>query len=151
MEKVWILWLPNRKEHKFLRNVYIPKVLKMSKNLSTLIKYYSAFRKFVKLLILLENSYIKYSDFDQISEETDLEKFFCTFCPDCENFEDLFNETDWIEVKNSFKKKKKKKKKNNRQKTTQDNGFSLQQNYVVSRRWFYYSKHCSEKVFWKCP
>lgn len=66
----------------------------MSKNLSTLIKYYSAFRKFVKLLILLENSYIKYSDFDQISEETDLEKFFCTFCPDCENFEDLFNETD---------------------------------------------------------
>lgn len=67
--------------------------------LSRLANDYSTFLEFVKISIHFENFYAKRSDFDQISEDADLEDFFYEFCPDCGNFEDLFDETHKTEVK----------------------------------------------------
>ena len=59
----------NRKEHNFLRNILNKFNLKESPALESLNSYYDVFVKFVKISILLENSFGVLSDFDQIAHK----------------------------------------------------------------------------------
>ena len=88
-----------RKKHKFL---FDPKELKISENLKSLANYYSAYLKFFKLSILLDNCYTRQYNVDQIAED-DFEKFFGEFRQDCKTLEDFFDEIDRIEIKNYYK------------------------------------------------
>ena len=61
------------KEHSFFRNIFDYEELKLSKNISTLEKYHQAFKKMLRIVVLLNTNYAKGSDVEDISDDCMIE------------------------------------------------------------------------------
>lgn len=76
-----------------MRNIFNEEELQKWKNLESLSSYYDVFLKFVKIFILLDNSFARSSSFDRIIDE-DLKDFCENSCAECSDFEDLFDKIE---------------------------------------------------------
>lgn len=113
MFKMWtyifymqIEWLPKilfRKEHSLLRNVYKRQVLAKLDSLKSLGNDYTTFKLFVKISFLLYDLYDATSNIDCI-KHTEIDFFCSNYCSNCESFEEIFEATEKIQIKNFINK-----------------------------------------------
>ena len=80
-----------RKEHRFLKSILREPKLNKYVPLESLRSYYNAFTKFLKILILLKNSFGNLSEFEEINNE-DLLEFCQNDCYEDDSFTKLINE-----------------------------------------------------------
>ena len=87
-----------RYEHKFLRNIFDPEILKNSSNLLSLKDYYAVFRKVISLVLKLQNIQ-QFTDLSDLDAETvlTLQKLDNSN----ETMQQLKNNIDNIEIKNA--------------------------------------------------
>ena len=88
-----------RKEHNFLRNIFVEETFTQCGSLEVLIAYQKPFKNFVNFFLLLDDTWKhKENDFDKMLDE-ELSDFYYNECSDCTNFKELFEETQQLDAK----------------------------------------------------
>ena len=88
-----------RKEHNFLRNIFVEETFTQCGSLEVLIAYQKPFKNFVNFFLFLDNTWKhKENDFDKMLDE-ELSDFYYNECSDCTNFKELFEETQQLDAK----------------------------------------------------
>ena len=86
------------KEHSFIRNIFNPEDLTLSQNIETLAKYDTAFKKMLRIVVLLNDNYSKDTDVGDISDDY-IDKFLDEY--EFDSFEDLYLDIENTQIKNA--------------------------------------------------
>ena len=93
-----------RKEHAFLRNIYDPDELKISKNMATIEAYHAAFARYIKIVKCMEDEIKSVETYDMIYDDN-LREFLEETSPAwSDDIKNLIEDIKFFEIKN-FKSK----------------------------------------------